>query len=84
MPLPLLAVLFVVLTVGGAVIMGPIGILGGAGAAVLAWLYYGQLLDALAEDRERRERGEPPAKPFDIAALVAIVLASILIGLVAD
>ena len=81
MPLPLLAFLFVALTIGGAVIMGLIGILGGTGAAVLAWLYYGQFLDALAEDRERRERGEPPFKPLEIATLVAIVLGSILIGL---
>lgn len=81
MPLPVLAVLFVVLVICGAVIMGPIGIVAGAGAAILAWLYCGQLFDDLEKERERRERGEPQFKPGDVAFYTVVVLAALLVGL---
>ncbi|HEX2555377.1 MAG TPA: hypothetical protein VHL98_16885 [Microvirga sp.] len=80
MHLPVLAVLLVVLPIGGAVITGRIGLIGGAGAAVLAWLYYGQFLDALEEERRRREQGGPRFEPREVAFYTVVVLVAALVA----
>jgi hypothetical protein len=80
MPLPLGITLVVVFTIGGAVILGPIGIIGGAGAALLLWAHSADFVEGLREDLERRDQ-EDMARPHGdeerFTPLRAVILAAL-------
>jgi hypothetical protein len=66
------AMLIVFPIVGGAV-KGPIGVIGGIGAALLLWCRHVKFVDDLKEDRERRARGEPPFTRLELVLAAAIL-----------
>ena len=80
MPLPLGITLVVVFTIGGVRIMGPIGIIGGAGAALLLWAHSAEFVEALREDLERRDREDrerPDGAEARFTPLRAVILAAL-------
>jgi hypothetical protein len=80
MPLPLAIALVVAFTVGGVLVMGPIGILGGAGAALLLWAYSADFVEALREDlarRDREDREGPDGAEARFTPLRAVILAAL-------
>ena len=80
MPLPLGIVLVVAFMIGGVLVMGPLGIVGGAGAALLLWAHSTDFVQALREDLDRRDREDrerPGGEEERFTPLRAVVLAAL-------